>query len=88
MPGQVMIVLLSLLIFLGSAALDFASARYQQSLACQQAHMAGVWSVAMACIASVAYVSVVKVSYYLIIPECLGLYAGTMLAVNYRKYST
>ena len=77
-----MIALLSAVVFLGAAGLDYATARYFAAVAARQPHHAGMWSVAMYLVGSLGYLSVVEVSAWLMLPQCLGLYAGTQLAVR------
>lgn len=77
-------ILLVLAVFASAVALDFASARYQRELARQRRHAAAAWSVAMCLISAVALLAVTKESAWLLLPECAGLYVGTLLAVPAR----
>lgn len=81
-------VLLVVAVFVGAAALDYAAAGYQRAVVAGARHRAACWSVAMCLVASAGYYSVLEVSPLLIIPECLGLYAGTLLAVRTPKPGT
>lgn len=77
-----MIALLALLVFVGAVVLDYASVAYQKSVASRRAHRAALWSCLMCGISALGVLSIVQVSPLLMIPEFLGLYLGTLLAVG------
>lgn len=74
---------LALLVFCAAAALDVATVRYYQAVQVKRKHAAARWSIAMYAIGAIGFVSVVQVSLWLMVPECLGLYAGTWLAMRH-----
>lgn len=76
--------LLAVAAFAAAAALDFVAARYFTALADDRLHHAGLWSVSMCLLSTIGILSVVDVSRWLIIPECLGLYAGTRMSKRRR----
>lgn len=77
-----MIAALALLVFAGAVVLDYATVAYQRAVAARAAHRAALWSCLMCGISSLGVLSIVEVSPLLIVPEFLGLYAGTLLAVR------
>lgn len=74
--------LLVLLSFTSAVAIDFAEARYVRAIGDGRAHLAARWSVAIWALGSLGFVAAVKWSLWLMLPEGLGFYAGTMLAVR------
>lgn len=68
-------------VFFAAAMLDVATVRYYVSVGNKQRHRAACWSVVMAAISSFGLLSVVEVSWWLLVPEFAGLYAGTWIAV-------
>lgn len=77
-----MYLLLAFAVFVSTVAIDFAHARYTQAVAEFRAHRAGLWSLASFGAAALAFVLVVDVSLWLMIPEGLGYYVGTRLALR------
>lgn len=77
-----MIAALAVVVLVAAAALDYATVAYYRAVARGAQHVAARWSVAMYLIGAVGLLSVVEVSLWLIVPECLGLYAGTLLAMR------
>jgi hypothetical protein len=73
---------LALLVFACAATLDFAVVRYQQAVTDRRAHRAGRWSVLIYLLGAVGFLSVVDGSRWYVLPECLGLYAGNLLALR------
>lgn len=71
--------LIALAVFVSAVALDFASARYTLTLRDDQLHAAGCWSVVMCLLSAVALLAFVDVSKWMLVPEGIGLYAGTQL---------
>lgn len=73
---------LGVMVLLAATALDYAYVRYQEAVAAKLARAAGLWSVAVYVVGSVGFLSIVQGSLWFMIPECLGLYAGTALAMR------
>lgn len=73
---------LGVLVFVAATALDYAYVRYQESVLARRRRAAGVWSVVVYLVGSVGFLSIVQGSLWFMIPECLGLYAGTVLAIR------
>jgi hypothetical protein len=74
--------LLGLAVFLSSAALDYAHARYAAARDAGRRCGAAGWSVAQWMAATVGFAVAVKVSFWLLPCEAAGLAAGTWLAVR------
>ncbi len=70
-------------VFVAAVLLDFAAAKYYKAVAADRLHNAGLWSITMCLLSTVGLLSVVDVSKWYILPECLGLYVGTLLS-KYR----
>lgn len=73
--------MIALGVFLAALALDYAAARYQRAVSARQPGAAACFSVAMCLLSSVALLALVEVSRWMLVPECLGLWAGTYLGV-------
>lgn len=73
--------LLVLLSFASAAAIDFAEARYVREVGDRRGHEAGCWSTAIWALGSLGFIAAVKWSLWLMLPEGLGFYVGTRLAV-------
>jgi hypothetical protein len=82
-----MIVLLAIAVFFGEVAIDYADSRNTQAVAAGRAHAAARWSVCMYLIGLVGFFAVLRVSWWLTIPECLGLYTGSWIAVRGHRTS-
>lgn len=70
------------LVFLAAVALDFADTCNTRAVGEGRAHAAAAWSVTMYALGCVGLYSVVAVSWWLVIPEALGLYVGSVAAVT------
>jgi hypothetical protein len=77
---------LGVAVFVAAAALDYAMVRYQEAVTLRLGHRAALWSVLVYLVGAVGFLSVAKASLWFILPECIGLYVGTRLAV--RKHPT
>jgi hypothetical protein len=66
---------------------DYADSRNTIAVANGDAHTAARWSVAMYLIGLIGFYAVLRVSWWLAIPECLGLYAGSWIAVSRHRTS-
>lgn len=75
-------ILLGLLVFASSAAIDYAHARYAYARDAHRRWSAANWSALQWCAASVGFVVAVKVSLWLLPAEALGLWVGTLVAVK------
>lgn len=76
---------LSVAVFLASALLDAIEAYYVRSVADGKPERAAILSVAMYVIGCVGFFSVLEYSWWLMIPECAGLYFGSVLAVKCQR---
>lgn len=77
--------ILGVFVFFGAALVDFADVSNQQAVQENQAHRAARYSVGMYLIGMAGFLSVLEISPYFIIPEALGLYMGSIIAVRRRK---
>lgn len=77
-----MLALLTLAVFVSAMAIDYAEARYVLAVERRDARDAAMWSVAMYTLGCLGFVAVLEVSLYLMIPEALGFYCGTRLALR------
>lgn len=75
-------VLLGLLVFASSAAIDFAHAKYAYAREAGCRWCAAGWSIVQWSAASVGFVVAVRVSLWLLPAEALGLACGTLIAVK------
>lgn len=76
-------ILLGIVVFVAAVVLDYAYVRYQQAVAAKSVHAAARWSVALYTIGSVGWMTILDASKWYMIPECLGLYVGTVLAMRH-----
>lgn len=72
-------------VLVAAGAYDFAITRYVVAVEAKQGLRAGLWSVATYLVGLVGTASILKVSPWLVVPECLGLLAGTLLGVALRR---
>lgn len=77
-----MLALLAIAVFVSAMVIDFAEARYVLAVERGAARDAAMWSVVMYAIGCLGFVAVINVSLYLMIPEGLGFYCGTRLALR------
>lgn len=75
---------LALLVFVSAVVIDYAEARYVTAVQRGQAHAAAVYSLAMYAVGALGFVAVVDCSLWLMVPEGLGFYVGTRLALRPR----
>ena len=75
-------ILLGLLVFLSTACVDYCHARYVQALTARRRWQASRWSVSQWGAATVGFAVVIKVSFWYLPAEALGLALGTFLAVG------
>jgi hypothetical protein len=76
---------LSVAVFLASAALDYVEAYYVRAVGDADPHRAARMSVLMYVISLVGFFSILSYSWWLLVPECAGLYFGSILAVRRQK---
>lgn len=75
-------ILLGLAVFLSSAAIDFAHAKYAYAREAGLRWRAAAWSTAQWSASAIGFVVAIKVSFWLLPCEALGLAVGTLLAVK------
>ena len=73
------------LVLVAAFAYDFAITRYVVSVEARAAWTAGLWSVSTYLVGLVGTLGIIKVSPWLIIPECLGLLLGTVVGVRSKR---
>lgn len=74
--------ILTVLVFLSAAVIDYAEARYVCAVNLADAHAAALWSLIMYAVGALGFVAVINVSLWLMIPEGLGFYCGTRFALR------
>lgn len=74
--------LLVIAVFLSAMVIDFAEARYVLAVERRQARDAAMWSVVMYAMGCLGFVAVLNVSLWLMLPEGIGFYCGTRLALR------
>jgi hypothetical protein len=72
---------LSVAVFFAAAAIDFVEAYYVRAVGKLEPHAAALYSVTMYIIGCVGFFAVLEYSWWLMVPECAGLYAGSVAAV-------
>lgn len=77
-----MTALLAVLAFVSAMVIDYAEARYVWAVNHGWRHRAAVWSLVMYSMGCLGFVLVLNESLWLMIPEGLGFYAGTLLAMR------
>lgn len=77
--------LLMLLVFVSAVAWDFAIANYNLALKDLKGHAAGLWSIAAYIVGAIGFVLAVKVTLWIMVPEAIGMYIGTRLAIWGKK---
>ncbi len=80
--------LLSVAVFFASAALDYIEAYYVKAVGDLNPHRAAQMSVLMYGISLIGFFSVLAYSWWLLIPECAGLYFGSVAAIKHQKASS
>lgn len=77
-----MTALFCVLAFVAAAVIDLAHTAYIRSVERGAAHRAACWSVVMYAVGCAGFYLCVGVTWAYMIPEALGYYAGTWLAMN------
>lgn len=72
-------------VLVAAFAYDFAITRYVIAVDSRDGHRAGAWSTITYLVGLVGTLGILKVSTWLIVPECLGLYLGTLVGVFSHK---
>jgi uncharacterized membrane protein len=75
-------ILLCALVFVSAMIIDFAETRYVCAVTRRDAHAAALWSLTMYAIGALGFVAVINVSLWLMVPEALGFYCGTRIALS------
>lgn len=79
-----MTALLAPLVLAAAFAYDFAITRYVVAVDARAGHRAGMWSALTYLVGLVGTLGIIKVSPWLILPECVGLYLGTLVGVSLK----
>lgn len=69
-------------VFAVAALFDYADTQNKLAIEARDPHRAARWSVAMYLLGAVGVLSVIKVSLWFMVPECLGLYIGSVVGVS------
>lgn len=64
---------------------DFSITRYVVAVEARDGWRAGMWSVTTYLVGIIGTLGIVKVSSWLLIPECLGLLLGTVYGVSLKN---
>jgi hypothetical protein len=70
------------IVLVAAFAYDFAITRYVVAVEARAGWRAGTWSVLTYLVGLIGTLGIIKVSFWLIIPECLGLLLGTVVGVS------
>lgn len=77
-----MIVALAFIMFAFGFALDFADTRHKLAVEARHAHVAASWSVTMYLLGVSSTFAVFKITVWLVVPEVVGLYVGSVVALR------
>jgi hypothetical protein len=80
-----MLALLVIAVFVSAMVIDYAEARYVMAVEREAARDAAAWSVVMYAVGCLGFVAVLQVSLWLMVPEGLGFYCGTRLALRAKR---
>lgn len=72
------------LVFLAALALDYAAACYAMRMIERRYCAAGAWSATMGLFSAASVYVMVDMSWWALLPQCVGLFVGTVLA-GYRR---
>ncbi len=70
------------LAFLAAGTADFLETRYVRAVGSGDSTKAALCSVAMLLVSAVGLVAVVEISTWMLVPEALGMFIGTKLAMR------
>jgi hypothetical protein len=73
------------IVLVAAFAYDFSITRYVVAVEERASVRAGIWSVGTYLVGLIGTVGILKVSPWLIIPECIGLFLGTLAGVSMKK---
>ena len=73
------------IVLVAAFAYDFAITRYVVAVEERAGLRAGLWSVTTYLVGLVGTLGIIKVSAWLILPECVGLLLGTYVGVSLKK---
>jgi len=76
------VIAVALLVACAAATIDYAAVRYQRAVADGEAHRAGRWSLVQFAAGATGLIAAVSVGWWLLVPEGVGYYVGTYLAVR------
>lgn len=82
MPNLAFAMFAVIITFFAAAALDYADAKNKLAVQARDPHRAARWSIAMYLIGLIGFFGIIGYSFWLVIPECLGLYAGSWFALR------
>jgi uncharacterized membrane protein len=77
-----MLALLAIAVFVSAMVIDFAEARYVIAVELGAANHAALWSITMYAVGCLGFIAVLQYSLWLMLPEGLGFYVGTRLALR------
>jgi uncharacterized membrane protein len=80
-----MMALLVIAVFVSAVVIDYAETRYVLAVERGRAEAAAMWSVLMYAVGCLGFVAVLDCSLWLMIPEALGFYCGTRIALHPRR---
>jgi hypothetical protein len=80
--------LIAVLVFFAAAVIDYAETRYVRAVHDRDRVSAATWSLVMWALGCLGFVAVVDVSLWYMLPEGLGFFAGTWLAMRPPVRST
>ncbi len=88
MPDALVFAVLSVAVFLASAAGDYVEVLHTHAVGTLSAHRAARLSTLMYMISLIGYFSILAYSWWLLVPEMAGLYFGSILAIRRLKQNT
>lgn len=80
-----MLALAWVLAFATAFVLDYADTRHKIAVERRDGHAAGRWSVSMYLVGIAGTWAVLDYSHTLIVPTCLGLYVGSIVAMRHAR---
>lgn len=79
------LLLVGIAVFLSSACIDVANTHYVLAVTALAPHRAARWSVLQWAASLVGFLVAVKVTLWMLPVEMLGLYAGTLLSLSWKR---
>lgn len=77
-----MLALLVVAVFVSAMVIDFADCHCTLAITERRANQAALWSIFQYAVGAFGFLAIVQVSMWLMIPEGLGLFVGTRLALR------